>query len=311
MMKPVLLVIVKLTEPYLARARQTYEVIYEADPARREQAIQTHGKDVQIVLTNGIAGLTAEEMQQMPRLELVCTTGAGYERLDVDYAHAHGIAAANGAGTNAHCVADHAMALLLATVRQVVYLDHACRRGVWRSDVALPANVSEKKMGIIGLGTIGQLIAKRAVGFEIEVGYHNRHQRQNVPYSYFGNVLEMAQWADYLMVATPGGAQTHHMVNAQVLEALGPAGYVVNVGRGSVVDTQALAQALKNKTIAGAGLDVYESEPSPPADLIGFDTLVITPHVGGWSPEAIANSEQRFLDNARLHFAGQPMISPI
>ena len=121
----------------------------------------------------------------------------------------------------------------------------------------------------------------------------------------------MAQWADYLMVATPGGAQTHHMVNAQVLEALGPAGYVVNVGRGSVVDTQALAQALKNKTIAGAGLDVYENEPSPPADLIGFDTLVITPHVGGWSPEAIANSEQRFLDNARLHFAGQPMISPI
>ena len=137
------------------------------------------------------------------------------------------------------------MALLLATVRQVVYLDHACRRGVWRSDVALPANVSEKKMGIIGLGTIGQLIAKRAAGFEMEVGYHNRHQRQNVPYSYFGNVLEMAQWADYLMVATPGCAQTHHMVNAQVFASAWAAGYMVNVGRGSVVEHRAMAQATK------------------------------------------------------------------
>ena len=310
-MKPTLLVLVKLLDSTLEIIRREYNLIYEYDPARRSQAIEEHAPQIQAVLTNGIVGLTAQEMQKMPRLELVCTVGAGYDRLDVDYAHAHGIVAANGAGTNADCVADQAMALLLGVVRHVVYLDRVCREGIWRTQVAMPTNVSGKKMGIIGLGTIGMQIAKRALAFDMEISYHNRKQRQDVDFQFYDHVIDLAKWADYLVISAPGGAQTRHMVNAQVLEALGSKGFLVNVGRGEIVDTQALAYALRNKTIAGAGLDVYESEPEPPAELIGFDSLVITPHMAGWSPETILRSEERFIKNARCHFAGKPVISPI
>lgn len=309
--KPVLLVLICLSPDGLKAIQAEYDVIYEMDPAKRTQVIEANATRVDAVLTNGVVGLTAGEMQRMSRLKLVCTLGAGYDKLDTVYGHAHGIAMACGAGTNASCVADHAMALLLAVVRQVVKLDNACRNGKLGKKRAIPANVSGKKMGIIGLGAIGRLIAQRAQAFEMEIGYHNRHKCSDVDFFYFDDVLSLAQWADYLIISAPGGASTHHMVDATVLKALGPSGFLVNVGRGSIVDSQALQHALKHQIIAGAALDVYESEPQPPADLIGFDTLVITPHIAGQSPEAIRSAENRFIENARCFFAGKPMPSPI
>ncbi len=143
------------------------------------------------------------------------------------------------------------------------------------------------------------------------MGYHNRSARTDVPHRYFADVTALADWADFLVVATPGGAGTQHLVNAAVLSALGPRGVVVNIARGSVIDTAALAAALREGRIAAAGLDVYESEPAPPAELIGLDNVVLTPHVAGWSPEAVQASVDRFLENARRHLAGEAPVTPL
>ena len=313
-MKPVLLVLNLQVPAHLQQMAQTFpdfDVVYAPEPDQAEAAIAEHGARVQCVCTVGASGLTAAQMQRMPKLSLVCAMGAGYENIDVAYAKAHGIAVGNGAGTNDECVADHAMGLLIASVRGMIKLDRATRAGIWRSAMPLPANVSGKRLGIVGLGTIGAKIAKRAAAFDMPIGYHNRKPREGVTHQYFDDLLALAAWADVLLVATPGGAGTKHLVNAEVLSALGDKGVLVNIARGSVVDTQALAAALRAGELAGAGLDVYESEPLPPQELIELDSVVLTPHVGGWSPEAVQNSVDRFIANMRNHLDGKPLVSPI
>lgn len=311
MMKPVLLVTTLLSETHRAEIGASFELVYAPEPAERVQAIERDGARVDAVLTVGTIGLSAAQMDALPRLKLVCALGVGYENIDVAHARARGIAVANGAGTNDDCVADHAFGLLIATVRGIPRLDTLTREGVWRTALPLPPNVSHKRLGILGLGTIGRKIAQRARGFDMEVGYHNRSARPELPYTYFDSLQALASWCDVLVLATPGGAATHHLVNASLLEALGPRGWLVNIARGSVVDTAALAHALRTGTIAGAGLDVYESEPAPPAELIELPNVVLTPHVAGWSPEAVQNSVDRFLANATRFFAGREMVSPV
>lgn len=313
-MQPALLVLNFNTEAHLrqmAQAFPSFDLLYAPDAAQCEAAIAEHGTRIQAVLTIGSIGLSAAQMQRMPALRLVCALGAGYENIDVAHAQAHGIAVGNGAGTNDDCVADHAMGLLIASVRGLVRLDRATRDGVWRTAMPLPPNVSHKRLGILGMGAIGAKIAQRALGFEMEIGYHNRSQRSELPHRYFGDLLSLAQWADVLVVATPGGPGTRHLVNAQVLDALGPQGHLVNIARGSVVDTAALAAAVREGRLAGAGLDVYESEPAPPAELLDLDAVVLTPHVGGWSPEAVQASVDRFIANMRCHLEGRPLVSPV
>ncbi|EPD34609.1 2-hydroxyacid dehydrogenase [Delftia tsuruhatensis] len=313
-MQPALLVLNFNTEAHLrqmAQAFPSFELLYAPDAAQCEAAIAEHGTRIQAVLTIGSIGLSAAQMQRMPALRLVCALGAGYENIDVAHAQAHGIAVGNGAGTNDDCVADHAMGLLIASVRGLVRLDRATRDGVWRTAMPLPPNVSHKRLGILGMGAIGAKIAQRALGFEMEIGYHNRSPRSGLPHRYFGDLLSLAQWADVLVVATPGGPGTRHLVNAQVLDALGPQGHLVNIARGSVVDTAALAAAVREGRLAGAGLDVYESEPAPPAELLDLDAVVLTPHVGGWSPEAVQASVDRFIANMRCHLEGRPLVSPV
>jgi lactate dehydrogenase-like 2-hydroxyacid dehydrogenase len=208
-------------------------------------------------------------------------------------------------------VADHAFGLLIGAVRGIRTLDRLCREGVWREEIPQPPNVSGKRLGILGLGTIGQKIAKRAAGFDMEIGYHNRKPREGAAHRYFDSLKALAAWADVLVVATPGGAGTRHMVDAEILDALGPQGFLVNISRGSVVDTEAIAAALRDNRVAGAGLDVYESEPKRPEALIGLDNVLLTPHMAGWSPEATQASVNRFMANAEGHFAGRGVVSPI
>ena len=309
--KPLLLILHVLSEAHRDQLGAHFEVLYAPDSTRCAQALVDHGPRVQAVLTVGATGLSAAQMQAMPQLRWVGALGAGYENIDVAYARACGIAVSNGAGTNDQCVADHAFGLVIAAVRGLVRLDRLTRQGVWRNDIPLPPNVSGKRLGILGLGTIGQKIARRAQAFDMPVGYHNRRPKDGVDFTYFDGVLALAQWADVLLVATPGGAGTRHLVDAPVIAALGPQGYVVNIARGSVVDTAALAQALRTGALAGAGLDVYESEPLPPAELLDLDNVVLTPHVAGWSPEAVQATVDLFLDNAHRHFAGQPLVTPV
>lgn len=310
-MKPQLLVLHGLTEGHRAQLAQTLDLIYAPTPAERAAAVAEHGARVQIVLTIGATGLTAAEMDAMPQLSLVCALGAGYENIDVAHAQQRGVVVATGAGTNEDCVADHAMGLLLAAVRGIVHHDRLTRDGVWRDVLPLPPNVSGRRLGLLGLGGIGRKIARRAEGFDIEIGYHNRSPRRDVGYRYFDQLRDLAEWADFLVVATPGGPATRHLVNAEVLQALGPRGTLVNIARGSVVDTAALAAALREGRLGAAGLDVYESEPRPPAELIGLPNVVLTPHVAGWSPEAVQRSVDQFVANVEGHLAGRGPVAPV
>lgn len=310
-MKPLLLIIVPLSDAHRARIAESFEVLFAPRAGERPAVLAAHGPAIQAVLTNGAVGLSAAEMDAMPTLGIVCALGAGFENIDTAHARQRGVVVANGAGTNDDSVADHALGLLLAVVRAIPRNNAACRAGVWRDAVPLPPQVAHRRLGVIGLGTIGMKIARRALGFDMAVGYHNRAQRAGVPYPYFDTPVALAEWADFIVVATPGGPGTRHLINAAVLAALGPAGFLVNIGRGSTVDTAALADALQARRMAGAALDVYESEPSPPQALLGFDNVVLSPHLAGWSPEAIDASVQRFIDNVTGHFAGLGAISPV
>ncbi|KQX22310.1 2-hydroxyacid dehydrogenase [Variovorax sp. Root434] len=306
-----LLVLNSLSSAHQAQIAEVYDMTYAFGDVQRAAAIAEHGKKFRAVLTIGVIGITPEEIAAMPAVELICCMGAGYEGVPLEVTRARGIATANGAGTNDDCVADHAFGLLIGIVREFRKLDRLCREGVWREAIPQPPNVSGKKLGILGMGTIGQKIAKRAAAFDMEVGYHNRKPKEGSAHRYFDDLKSMAGWADFLVLAAPGGPATKHLVNAEVLDALGPQGYLVSIGRGSVVDTEALAAALRENRIAGAGLDVYESEPKRPEPLVGLDNVLLTPHMAGWSPEATQKSVDHFLANAEGHFAGRGVLTPI
>jgi len=312
-LRPVpLLVLMPLERAHRAQLEAAgYEVTYAPDAASRAAAITADGRRLRAVATIGTVGLDADEMDRLPVLEIVCAMGVGHERVALDAARARGIVVANGAGTNDDCVADHAFALLLAAVRGIVPLDRACRAGVWRDALPGLPHLAGKSLGILGLGRIGRKIARRAAGFDMPTGYHGRRRQDDAPYRWFDSLPALAAWCDVLVVATPGGAATHHLVDAGVLEALGPGGVLVNVARGSVVDTAALAAALRTGRLRAAGLDVYESEPQPPEDLIGLDNVVLTPHVGGRSPQATQASVDRLVANLDGHFAGRGAVSPV
>ncbi|KTT24538.1 2-hydroxyacid dehydrogenase [Pseudacidovorax intermedius] len=306
-----LLVLNQQTPEHLQQIGAVYDLVYAPTPAERAAAVAGRGRDIRAVLTIGTLGLTPDEIAAMPALELVCCMGVGYEGLPMDVLRARGIATANGAGTNDSTVADHAFGLILAIVRRIPERDRLCREGVWRDVLTMPPQLEGRRLGIFGMGAIGAKLARRAAGFDMPVGYHNRKPVEGSPHRYFDDLAELARWCDVLVCAAPGGAATRHKVNAAVLEALGPQGYLVNVGRGSLVDTEALAAALRSETIAGAALDVYESEPKRPEPLVGLANIVLSPHMAGWSPEAVQRSVDRFMANAEGHFAGRGVVSPI
>jgi lactate dehydrogenase-like 2-hydroxyacid dehydrogenase len=274
------------------------------------------GGDVRAVLTNGRGGLSGAEMDMLPKLEIVCAVGAGYEAVDMDTARRRGIAVANCPDANASAVADSAMMLLMASTRHLLQADRFVRAGGWQDQWRVDTpTISGKRLGVLGMGTIGSKIAHRAArGFDMEIGYHNRKAVAGSPYRYFDSLITLATWADFLVCAAPGGAGTRHLVNAAVLAALGPKGYLVNTGRGTVVDTAALIDALQAKRIAGAGLDVLEGEPSVPPrlpELLQFDNVVVTPHCAGRAPEARTAATAVILANLNAHFAGKPLPSPV
>ncbi|MEB2398580.1 2-hydroxyacid dehydrogenase [Parapusillimonas granuli] len=316
-MKPLLLVLVYLSEEHRALVSERFEMIYApnehlgADRSNGQAQIAARGRDIRVVLTNGTNGLLAEEIQALPKLELICTVGVGHENVDLKAAGARGIPVCNAAGTNDDAVADHAMAILLAAIRRLPFLNNGVRNGLWRDDIPRPPHVSGRRMGIFGLGNIGKAIARRARGFDMEIGYHSRTRKDETGFKWFDDLLGLAAWCDFLVIAAPGGKATYHAVDRAVLEALGPQGVLVNVARGTLVDTRAVADALRAKKIWAAALDVYENEPTPPAPLLEFDNAILTPHIAGISPQAIHASVLRFLENAERHFAGEPLLTKV
>lgn len=307
--------LINLDMPEYSRAylAEKYHIHYWPDANEHDRLLADPVlKSIRAVQTNGSYGLKRPFIEAMPNLEIICSVGAGFEGTDVAAAHERGIVVTNGPGTNADSVADQAWTLLLGTIRRLPYTDRGVREGRWNEVRLVLPNVNGKKLGIFGLGSVGSAVAKRgALGFDMPVGYYSRRQRADSPYRYFNSLKELAAWCDILVVCAPGGPATYHAVGRDVLAALGPEGFLVNVARGALVDADALAEMLANGGIAGAGLDVIEGEPAVPDAFNDLDNLVLTPHLGGFSPQAIENMIHLVRENLDAHFAGRPVLTPV
>lgn len=301
------------TPEFMTEIQEVYDVRFArtAEEAATVMEDPAWLEDTTAVYCTGSVGVKQEFIERMPKLGLICCKGTGYDALNVADLRQRGIAITHGAGANASSVADQAFTLILGTMRHLPQLHEAVHKGLWATSRHLQPSAARRKLGILGYGQIGAEVAKRASGFDMPVGYHNRRQRDDIPHPYFSSAAELAEWCDILVVSTVGGAGTRHLVNKAVLDALGPNGYLVNVARGSVVDTDALIDAINNKRIAGAGLDVVDGEPNVPEGLLNQPEVVLTPHIGGRSPDAAVITLELVLKNLKAHFAGEPLLTPI
>ncbi len=258
------------------------------------------------------ARLGAEMLGRFPDLAIVASFGVGYDHIDVRWAAEHGIVVTNTPDVLTEEVADTALGLLLATVRRLPQADRFVREGKWdEENFPLSPSLRGRTLGILGLGRIGKAIARRAASFGLKIAYHSRSAQEDVPYLYYPTLLGMARAVDILMVITPGGEATRHLVNAEVLEALGGNGILINVARGSVVDEAALIAALRDRKILAAGLDVFAHEPDVPPELIARDDVVLLPHVGSASQHARDAMGQMVVDNLKSWATGRGPISPV
>ncbi|MDR2451461.1 MAG: 2-hydroxyacid dehydrogenase [Candidatus Accumulibacter sp.] len=265
------------------------------------------------VVTSAMYGVTAGQIAAMPNLKAISSFGVGIDRIAMDEARSRGIAVGYTPNILNDCVADIAFALMLDVARATPEADRYVRSGEWArrgpNSFHLARKVSGARLGIAGLGRIGRTIARRALGFEMEVRYHSRHPVADVPWGYEPSLIELARWADFLVAITAGGEGTRHLIDADVLGALGPRGFLVNVSRGSVVDEQALVRALVDRKIAGAGLDVFENEPHVPGELLALDNVVLLPHIASATEETRLAMARRTLDNLERFLGEGRMIS--
>jgi len=305
MTRPEILVLIPLRTHHVNELRRHYIVHYF--PAGPE-AVATCGEvaaRVRGVVTNGSTGLSASHLAALPNVDIVTCYGAGHEHVDLAAARARGVTVAHAGGTNDATVADHALALMLALARGLVPLDRAVRAGAWRTSRTDRPTLNGRRLGLLGLGAIGLQIARRAAAFDMPIAYHTRRPRPEVQWPHHATLVGLAEASDVLVAACPGGPTTRHMIGTDVLRALGPEGFLVNIARGSVVDTAALLVALEAGTIAGAALDVIEGEPEIPQALLARDNVLLTPHVAGRSPEAAEAQLRACLANLDARFQGR------
>lgn len=250
-------------------------------------------------------------LEKLPRLEIVSSFGVGYDTIDVSEAARRGIVVTHTPDVLSDEVADLALGLLLATVREIPKAERHLRAGLWpKGSYRLTASLRERRIGILGLGRIGRAIARRLEGFGVEIAYFGR-RKQDVPYTYHASLLEMARAVDTLMIVAPGGPETDRIVDEAVLASLGPEGIVVNVARGSIVDEPALIAALKKGTIRGAGLDVFHGEPNISEDFLTLDNVVLLPHVGSGSVQTRKAMGQLLVDNLLSWFDNKGALTPV
>lgn len=280
----------------------------------RKAALAEHGKGITAVVTSANFGADAELINALPDLKAICSWGVGYETIDVDAAHKRGVQVSNTPDVLTDCVADLAWGLLIAGARRMGQGERFVRAGQWgqvHGSIPLGQRVSGKKLGIVGLGRIGEAIAKRGTGFDMDVRYHNRRKRDDISYGYEASLVDLAKWADFLIVATVGGPSTRHLVNQPVLEALGPTGIIVNIARGPVIDEAALVAALESGKLGCAALDVFEHEPKVPEALTKSDNAVVLPHIGSATLETRLDMETLMLQNLQAYFDTGRVITPV
>jgi lactate dehydrogenase-like 2-hydroxyacid dehydrogenase len=309
---------VLITGPIMPLIREGLEAnlkvhkLYEI--ADKDAFISAHGSNIRgLVGGSGHGKIDGAFMQQFPNLQIVGNFGVGYDGVDAKWAGENGIIVTNTPDVLTDEVADLALGLLIATVRRLPQADRYVREGKWVSagNFPLTGSLREKKMGILGLGRIGAAIAKRAEAFGLMLSYHSRSAKADVPYPYYASLVDMARDVDILMVIAPGGEATRGIVNREVLEALGPAGTLINVARGTLVDEPVLVELLKSGKLGAAGLDVFEKEPTVPTDLFGLENVVLLPHVGSASHYTRNKMGQLVVDNVVSFARGNGPLTPV
>jgi lactate dehydrogenase-like 2-hydroxyacid dehydrogenase len=279
----------------------------------RAAFLREAGPRIRGVATSGSYGRTdAALFDWLPNLEIVSSMGVGYDNVDTAEAAKRGIVVTNTPDVLNDEVADLTIGLLLATLRQIPQSERYLRAGHWvKAHFPLSSTLRERRIGIIGLGRIGKAIAKRLEGFGVGIAYHGRAPQEGVPYAYHPTAAGLAAASDVLIIITPGGAATKHLVDAEVLKALGPEGVLINVARGSVVDQQALIEALRSRTILSAGLDVYDDEPNVPQELIDMEHVVLLPHIGSASVHTRNAMGKLVADNLVSWVQGNGPLTPV
>ena len=287
--------------------------VWPDEPAQRAEFLSSHGAEITAVVTSGRTGVDAALMAQLPKLGAVVNFGVGYDTTDVDAAAARGIAVSNTPDVLTDCVADTAVGLMIDTLRQFSAADRYVRAGQWpvAGNYPLTRQVSNTRVGILGLGRIGTAIAQRLNAFGCTISYHNRHRIDGIGYEYTTSAVKLARGVDVLIVAAAGGSGTVKLVSREVLEALGPDGYLINVARGSVVDQEALVSALADGQLAGAGLDVFADEPQVPEALLSMDNVVLLPHVASGTVQTRAAMEQLTLRNLEAFLESGRLVTPV
>ncbi|MEO6409835.1 MAG: 2-hydroxyacid dehydrogenase [Burkholderiaceae bacterium] len=308
---PDVLAVAKLSPllvPHLQNAFRFHDRLHESDPA----AFEALAPRIRAIAASGESRLGAALMDRLPALEIVSVMGVGYDGIDVAAAKARGVVVTHTPDVLNDDVADLALGLMLSAARQLPAADRYVRAGQWtKGPMPLARKMSGARLGLVGIGRIGQAIAQRAVAFGMSVAYTARSPRNGLAYRYLPNAVELARESDFLVVITPGGAATRHLIDAKVLAALGRDGILVNVARGSVVDEGALIDALEQGVIAGAGLDVFEAEPNVPERLRALAHVVLAPHIGSATGQTRQAMADRAFANLRAHFDRQPLPSVV
>jgi len=310
-MREKVLVFSRFPKALMQRIGERFDLLDAAGKPPHDMFSPDQLADIRAMITAGGTPLGGDMMDKLPSLGAIVCYGTGYDGVDRAAAAKRNIVVAHSPGANAASVADIAVILMLTATRRLLVADNYVRSGDWAAAKPSPmmrpqAGMPGRKVGVYGMGEIGRKIARRVAAFEAEVGYFSR-SRHDVPYQYFPTLEALADWCSVLMIAVRAGADTHHVVNADILRRLGEDGYVVNIARGSVIDQDALVKALTDKTIAGAGLDVYAREPHAPDALTRFPNVVLTPHTGGHTLESHMAMQDCVIANLETFFAGRPL----
>ncbi|MEY8876860.1 MAG: 2-hydroxyacid dehydrogenase [Leptothrix sp. (in: b-proteobacteria)] len=299
--------------PPALRQRLAECYVLEELPAPPDQAafLAAHARVFAGLVTNAGQGADAALIDALPNLRVISSFGVGLDKIDLAAAARRGIVVGYTPDVLNDCVADLAFGLVIDVMRGLSASDRFVRRGEWAAGGHRPLQhkVSGRRLGIVGFGRIGQTIARRASGFDMAVRYHTRRPVAGAEQAHEPDLIELARWCDCLVVIVAGGAGTRHLVDRAVLDALGPAGFLVNVARGSVIDEAALVEALRERRIAGAGLDVYAAEPRVPTELFTLDNVVLLPHIGSATEQTRAAMADRVFDNLAAFFASGELLS--
>jgi lactate dehydrogenase-like 2-hydroxyacid dehydrogenase len=298
--------------PQVVQALEERFEVHHLDPQSCAGIITPLGPEIRAIATHGHDAIGEALFSRLPRLEIIANFGVGYDSIDLSAVSERGIIVTNTPQVLDDEVADLTVGLLLATVRRLPQADRYLREGHWlRGPFPLSPTLRTRTVGMIGMGRIGRKIARRISAFDVPVVYHARGAKPELPWRHYGDLLTMARDVDTLIAIVPGGAGTRHMVNAEVLRALGPEGILINVARGSVVDEPALISALQSGTILGAGLDVFADEPRVPQALVELDNVVLVPHVGSATHHTRGIMGQLVVDNLVSWFQGKGPITPV